>query len=215
MSFRTLLALISTIIYLYFFSAVVSFRLDELESLPLNELGDFLAGAFGPLALTWLVFGYFQQGAELKQGTNALLLQAEELKSSVEQQTEMVESQKLSVRNYERSLEPLLKMTHNGNRQLEGEFYESFTVQNLGHYCESIKVDITVDGVTRQGFELQPLFSGDSSGFFVDLNEKDAEMLIKYTRINGSCGAQAFKVQHYFDDADGPAIRVVKHSFVI
>ncbi|MNJ24054.1 hypothetical protein D3C77_184580 [compost metagenome] len=144
-----------------------------------------------------------------------MLLQAKELESSVKQQTEMVESQKLSVRNYERSLEPLLKFTHKGSREIEGDYYEGFDLKNLGHYCESIKVDITLADFTQRGFDLQPLFSGDSSGFYLDLNDKDAEVLIKYTRINGSCGVQAFKVEHYFDDIDGPSIRVVKHSFVI
>ncbi|MBC3495395.1 hypothetical protein HU764_013695 [Pseudomonas sp. SWRI100] len=215
MSFRTVLALMSTVVYLYWFTVVVSFRVDELLSLPLNELGDFLAGAFGPLALAWLVFGYFQQGAELKQGTRALLLQADELRSSVEQQTEMVESQRLSLRNHERSLEPLLKLTHDGSREIEGDYYDSFTLQNLGHYCESVEVVITIADLTRKGFDLQPLFSGDSTGFYADLNECDAEMNIKYKRINGSIGAQAFKVEHYFDSADGPSVRVIKHPFVM
>jgi hypothetical protein len=31
----------------------------DLKQLSLNELGDFLAGAFGPLALFWLVLGFF------------------------------------------------------------------------------------------------------------------------------------------------------------
>ena len=36
------------------------FGIVELHELRLNELGDFLAGAFGPLALFWLVLGFFQ-----------------------------------------------------------------------------------------------------------------------------------------------------------
>ena len=56
-----------------------------------NEVGDFLAGVFGPLAFLWLVFGYYQQGEELKHSVEALKLQAEELRNSVEQQKELVE----------------------------------------------------------------------------------------------------------------------------
>jgi hypothetical protein len=51
-----------------------------------NEVGDFLAGVFGPLAFLWLVFGYYQQGEELKHSVEALRLQAEELNESVQQQ---------------------------------------------------------------------------------------------------------------------------------
>lgn len=71
--------------------AAAYLRLIDLEPLKLNELGDFLAGAFGPLAIFWLVLGFFQQGRELRHSVTALNLQAEELKNSVKQQHAMVE----------------------------------------------------------------------------------------------------------------------------
>ncbi|WP_228256357.1 hypothetical protein [Acinetobacter wuhouensis] len=52
-----------------------------------NELGDFLAGIFAPLAFLFLYLGYKQQGKELQQNTDALKLQAKELRESVLQQT--------------------------------------------------------------------------------------------------------------------------------
>jgi hypothetical protein len=60
--------------------------------LKLNELGDFLAGSFGPIAFLWLVLGFLQQGRELKLSTDALHLQAQELKHSVEQQSIMADA---------------------------------------------------------------------------------------------------------------------------
>lgn len=57
----------------------------------LNEWGDFFAGFFAPLAFLWLVIGYLQQGDELRQSSQALRLQAEELRNSVEQQSHLVE----------------------------------------------------------------------------------------------------------------------------
>lgn len=35
-------------------------------SMPLNEVGDFLAGSFSPLAFFWLAYGYWIQNKELK-----------------------------------------------------------------------------------------------------------------------------------------------------
>jgi len=64
---------------------------DEFSGMRPNEVGDFLAGVVGPLALLWLILGYFQQGEELKQSTEALRLQAEELRNSVSQQQALVE----------------------------------------------------------------------------------------------------------------------------
>ncbi|WP_170417246.1 hypothetical protein [Ruegeria arenilitoris] len=67
-----------------------TFGFIKLAPLELNEVGDFLAGAFGPLAIFWLVLGFFQQGKELRASVEALKLQAEELKNSVDQQKAMV-----------------------------------------------------------------------------------------------------------------------------
>lgn len=78
-----------TAVYLVVLATVVSSRAGTLMIMPLNEVGDFLSGAFGPVAFLWLVLGFLQQGDELRQGTEALKLQAEELRNSVEQQSIM------------------------------------------------------------------------------------------------------------------------------
>ncbi|MEL4722695.1 hypothetical protein [Acinetobacter baumannii] len=56
-----------------------------------NELGDFLAGVFAPLAFLFLYLGYRQQGEEMKQNTAALKLQAQELKHSVDEQRRLIQ----------------------------------------------------------------------------------------------------------------------------
>jgi len=50
-----------------------------------------LAGFAGTLALFWLICGYFQQHQEMKQNTDALLLQFVELRDSVLQQKALVD----------------------------------------------------------------------------------------------------------------------------
>lgn len=82
--------IVLSVVYAVFAWWLVGDRIQTLQTMGLNEVGDFLAGAFGPVAILWLVLGFFQQGIELRQGTKALLLQANELQSSVEQQKEMV-----------------------------------------------------------------------------------------------------------------------------
>jgi hypothetical protein len=107
-------------IYLIGVVVLVYWKRDTFPSLGLNEIGDFLAGAFGPLAFLWLILGFLQQGRELNLSSKALQLQADELKNSVEQQTIMaqaalqqIDSQRLSLefqqREFERSIAPLFK----------------------------------------------------------------------------------------------------------
>jgi hypothetical protein len=88
---HTIAGMIATVIYLIGITAVVWGKRDTLPALTLNELGDFTAGAFSPLAFLWLVVGYLQQGEELRQNTAALELQAAELKASVDEQKALVE----------------------------------------------------------------------------------------------------------------------------
>ena len=83
-------AILLTIIWVAFWIFTIAIEWQNFKTLSFNEVGDFMAGAFGPVAFLWLVLGFFQQGEELKNNVEALKLQAEELRQSVEQQREMV-----------------------------------------------------------------------------------------------------------------------------
>jgi len=74
-----------TVAYLFAMLVLVCVRGSQVLTMPLNEVGDFLAGAFGPVAFLWLVLGFLQQGEELR-------IQATELKNSVAQQAIMAEA---------------------------------------------------------------------------------------------------------------------------
>ena len=80
-----------TTIYVFMICALQWGRLNEISRLSLNEFGDFFAGVVGPIAIFWLILGYFQQGHELRNSVDTLKLQAKELAASVEQQRELVQ----------------------------------------------------------------------------------------------------------------------------
>lgn len=52
---------------------------------PIERVGNFLEGAFAPLAFLWLVIGYFLQKKELMQNTDAIKMQYVEIQKSAEQ----------------------------------------------------------------------------------------------------------------------------------
>lgn len=71
----------------------------------LNEFGDFIAGAFAPLAFFWLVRGFYQQGKGLEQNSKALRLQADELKKTTEALDLQVKEMRASVEQQSRLAE--------------------------------------------------------------------------------------------------------------
>jgi len=64
-------------------AGIIYLKWESALTMELNAWGDFLAGLSTPLALLWLVIGYFQQGEELRLNTKALVAQQEELKRQV------------------------------------------------------------------------------------------------------------------------------------
>lgn len=77
---------------LVYINAVIGWS--KFAFLPADRLGNFLEGAFAPLAFLWLVIGYFLQKKELEQNTQALRAQANEIQRQSEQA--VIQSEKLT-----------------------------------------------------------------------------------------------------------------------
>ncbi len=173
-----------------------------------------MAGAFGPIAFFWLILGFMQQGAELRVSADALRMQADELKASVQQQTALVEAQQVSLRNYERSLEPLLVLKYHGAQEIEGDSYEHFSLVNVGPYCEDVSVRLSIDDVKQYPRLLDPLFKDVERGFYLsDLYSEyqKLELEVTYKKTSGYESLQMFDLFMYHDE-DGPGIRIKKRS---
>ncbi|MEM7411015.1 MAG: hypothetical protein AAF430_12325 [Myxococcota bacterium] len=63
----------------------------KLRDMEPNAVGDFLAGTMAPVAIFWVMLTFWQQQKELRQNTEALRLQADELKAQVEATTRLVD----------------------------------------------------------------------------------------------------------------------------
>lgn len=55
-----------TYYYFVFFLLFFGWKIPSLFFSPLSNIGDFLAGVFGPIAFGWLIIGYLMQNKELK-----------------------------------------------------------------------------------------------------------------------------------------------------
>jgi hypothetical protein len=214
-----------TAIYLLAVALLCLDRLPELQSMPLNNLGDFLAGAFGPVAILWLVLGFFQQGVELRQNTEALRLQAEELHKSAEQQRQLVEVSRsqveaeLEVIRYERdratkAARPQLiaQGVGAGFTGLEARYETS--IKNMGNHAT--EVSFTFDPPMKsQSRERSPTWShGETLGlswtYTTGVARSPSTLTISFIDAAGTSGSQAFLLrpvpgQHH------PMVELVPH----
>ncbi|MFC3713566.1 hypothetical protein ACFOMD_13370 [Sphingoaurantiacus capsulatus] len=190
----------------YLSTLVYWISLPKLAQLPYNELGDFLAGAFAPLAFLWLVLGFIQQGHELRNSARALNLQADELQNSVTQQAalvdvtrEQLEIERLSREAAEREADRLAKphlVLHSGGwgSSIRGRTY-SFDIENLGAPCTQF------DLANREGTSLLrhgSLKSGARPTFDIVYKHDDATqeqyLTASYIDARGLPGNKRFKV---------------------
>jgi hypothetical protein len=129
------------------------FEWDAIHAMKPNEFGDFLAGIFGSLVLLWVVMGFLQQGAELKYSREALLLQAKELKASVEAQQNMGEAawagvhlerdaRQLGELERVRALQPIFTLTSGGYTGHGDRIQMHFALSNLGRDAVDVSVQI-------------------------------------------------------------------------
>ena len=100
-----------------------------------NELGDFLAGVFSPLAFLWLVVGYFLQASELNLTrkeligqTSALTAQSQAAFKSVELEAE---SQRASKQRREDLAKPILRLLGSKPLSSDPNFLE-VVINNAG-----------------------------------------------------------------------------------
>ncbi|MGE0115763.1 MAG: hypothetical protein AB7T07_12880 [Steroidobacteraceae bacterium] len=145
-------------------------RSDVVAMTP-NTWGDFFAGVFAPLAFLWLVLGYLQQGEELRLSTQALLLQAEELKNSVEQQQALVEVSRQQVESERDALaqerqirdeeaRPVLDIDSDGGAfRGDGHSTYNISISNVGNTASALVVNLLHKDGRLKRLQSLPLFN--------------------------------------------------------
>ena len=83
---------------------------------PVDIVGNFLEGAFAPLAFLWLVIGYFLQKKELMQNTDAIKMQYVEIQKSAEQA--VIQSEAIRASEVHARRQAFLQVTESVKQQL-------------------------------------------------------------------------------------------------
>lgn len=147
-----------TVVWLGLLVTFAYLRWDKIVLLDPNSAGDFLAGAFAPLAFLWLVLGFFQQGIELRNSGQALWLQGEELRNSVEQQKALVLTTReqlefdrdvVTQQRFEtlRRAQPAFKLNYDGVVSADGaNTCQRFKLTNIGKDCFDLSCVVDAAG---------------------------------------------------------------------
>lgn len=173
---------------------------DYSKPMPLNEVGDFLAGVFSPLAFLFLYIGYKQnsesirlQNEELKASTKALELQVKEMQESVEQQKKLVEIQNNEILGKHISVQPYFNLFigpfeaypySNALYDEKGNFKEvvvftkgrlSIDIQNNGEVARHIR--LIHAGKNQVIFRRIEITKGQKDGVLFDIENDEFEKL--------------------------------------
>lgn len=202
----TVFGLAATVTWCLLLAGYAWLARDKWAGLEPNAVGDFFSGAFAPLAFLWLVLGFFQQGTELRQSSEALRLQGRELQNSVRQQRELVkvtreqlqfDSAMLAAQRdeLERTAKPIIAIRQGGNGPgNSGTRRHSFGVNNYGKRCTAVRV--LVDGKARGGQEL--LDTGGTITFYLDFPPAGTivpvHVEVSYIDDRGISGRQSFLI---------------------
>ncbi|MEX5591902.1 hypothetical protein [Pseudomonas orientalis] len=184
-------------------------KLDEFLCLELNELGDFLAGVFGPIAFLWLVLGFLQQGRELKLSSISLRIQAIELTKAVEQYKELVDvNRKQFDAESEYRKQALLLRMKEVRPIFAAEWYSSnhgpdahsvyFHVKNIGGNVTNVKFSYP-ENLYTQTNQVRFMARGDAILFYLQFNGSGAGisgvLLIDYSDVDHSQGSAKIKYE--------------------
>lgn len=198
-----------------------------------NELGDFLAGVFAPLAFLFLFLGYKQnskalkiQSVELKQNTKALRLQVNEMKESVFQQSQLVAAatedltlskQQIANNLYKETIrnQPFIHLNASAVKWIDDDELNSISADKLRNdaYFNNIKINISFGNsraVAREVFvkiSNKGLISLEiDNNIFTSGNEMQGQSLkFKYPEIFQGEKNYIFDVEFsYLDEIDQP-----------
>ena len=196
----------------------VIFCLSEGENvlLPSNELGDFLAGAFAPLAFLFLILGYKQnnesiriQSEELRASTEALQLQVAEMKESVDQQKIMAQLQQAELEDRHNSLAPVISFQAVVGVEY-GRIYFSFSLINQS---ENAAKHISLEHLPnkKQDFEFFPkghrqVFSSSftpvEDALYRENKDVEREITIEFENILGRKYEHKYKIATIYDNGN-------------
>lgn len=117
---RVMMGFLVTLVWFTLVSLYISAQVGwvRIEQVPLDAMGQFLEGAFAPLAFLWFVLAFFSQQKELAQNTAALKMQFIEVQKSADQA--VIQSEAIRASELHAKRESFLRIAESVKQQLGG-----------------------------------------------------------------------------------------------
>ena len=173
----------------------------------LEAWGEFFAGFLSPVAFLWLVLGYLQQGQELRNSSAALRLQADELRQSVEQQSQLVAVSRAQLDHELQGVQeerarrldaarPKFVVSSGGLSSGPDGFTVNLLLFNVGNTATNLLLELSppVVNFSRQGIDMiernksSQISIGCPSGF-------STSVTLAYTDADGELGKVQFDLE--------------------
>lgn len=210
-----------TFAYIGVFGWLFGTQISQINSLKPNELGDFLAGVFGPVALFWVVLGFFQQGLELRHSVETLKLQAEELKNSVEQQRELVKASRDQIEldretilhqreQYLREINPVFVVSQAGGHGVAWGRMFRFSILNKGEIASDVNISIISTELSPNDFHFPSIARGSSENIETVLSSAGLKagacrMYVRCSKKNGDPFEEVYSIHSIGGSLDNSA----------
>lgn len=181
-----------SLFWIVLIAVLVVIKRHTLHGLDLNEIGDFLAGAFAPLGFFWLVAGFYQQGEglrqnsivlsmqadELKNSSKALLMQVKEMQASVDQQKQLAALQQMEIEERHNAVYPIVDVVTGINSRTNGEIEIIFNIRNTENLVAKFLVLKTncFDSIHESGIFKVDFLNRETKAFREKLTEQEEKI---------------------------------------
>lgn len=188
----TIGAVITTVWLTYALYLVFS-DVQHYQAMPLNAKGDFLAGIGGPVALLWIVIGYYLQSRALTLQQRELANQVAETRRLVEQATKqseiMAQEIESSKRHRHGEAQPRFTMLQ-ASRTAEAQ-----NVKLKNHRATITDVTISYDGIVNGPYRTVLWETGTERSFALNLGDHTGGVLVvSYNDANGHAQQVAYTI---------------------
>lgn len=199
--------IVLTVAYGWWLYVTVRPKWETIPGLQLSELGNFLAGAFGPPAFLWLILGYILQRLELRENREALLQQAAEQRRLVEVTQEQIQLEKNALEEerekVRRAAAP--KFTFDialGSPIMPGS---KLSMKNTGGTVTDLVLSFSEPFLGLEECRLPVLEQGTTTNFIINdthvLDENEADLVVSF--VNSLGQSQSLKYRLSCRKAEG------------